>query len=66
MHHFKKFIILKNLSIKSLIHYNYIFIIYIILIFLISKLRFKFLSQTNQKKLSNHVTFLLKILRIVV
>ena len=49
MHHFKKFIILKNLSIKSLIHYNYIFIIYIILIFLISKLRFKFLSQTNQK-----------------
>ena len=51
MHHFKKFIILKNLSIKSLIHYNYIFIIYIILIFLISKLRFKFLSQTNQKKI---------------
>lgn len=49
MHHFKKFIILKNLSIKSLIHYNYIFIIYIILIFLISKLRLKFLSQANQK-----------------
>ena len=66
MHHFKKFIILKNLSIKSLIYFNYIFIIYIILIFLISKLRFKFLSQTNQKKLSNHVKFLLKILRIVV